>query len=255
MAHNLAVELECPECGALLTKDKSNCSECGIEIDWSPGDESNKEDVEDMLDDILSRSGSKRAMGIESEESEDGPDDGPQGLTDAEAKEAGTQLAGDEAGSVEHASEDAKTPEDLGSLESGSGDELADEGKGGYGSVGEEEQEDDLEILENEEYEEAESEQESITDEIDDIESPPPRVRRLYAKTFSTLGIITTALAFLSLGGLIILLNWDAWVKGDANGSIGDTQWMAIYAAVTITILLFAISAGDTYRIRNDARG
>ncbi len=251
MALTISVELECPECGAVLTKDDVNCSQCGIEIDWGLGDEPNVKDVDKMLEDILSRSGTK---GVESEGSEGGPDDGPQGSTDDKAEEAGAQLVADEGGSGEDASADAKTLEDQGSLKTGSDEETADEGQGDVESDEEEYREDDLELLEKEEYEEAESEEESIDDEIDDIESPPPKTRRLYAKTFSALGITTAALAFLSLVGLIILFNWDTWVKGDANGNVGDTQMMAIYAAVTVTILMLVISAGDALRTRNATR-
>ena len=250
MAQTLNVELECPECEAVLTREDSNCPKCRIEIDWSLDDESNKEDVNEMLEDILSKSRSKGAKEAESKEPEAGPDEGPHGLADEDPEEAGAQPEVDEGGPVEEASDDAKSPGGRGTSEPGSGEELADEGQEGDESDEEVERGDELDILEEEE-----SEEETISDEIDDMVAPTPKTRRLYAKTFSTLGIITVALAFLSLVGLLILLNWDTWIKGDANGSIGDTQMTAIYATVIITILLFTVSAGDAYRSRNVARG
>ena len=69
-------------------------------------------------------------------------------------------------------------------------------------------------------------------------------------KALSMLGIAFAVLAVVSVIGLMVVLNYDTWINGDAENSIGDTQMMYVYLAVVAVIVCLLVVVFDFVRNR-----
>jgi hypothetical protein len=69
-------------------------------------------------------------------------------------------------------------------------------------------------------------------------------------KALSKLGIVFAVLAVLSVIGLMVVLNYDTWIKGDEENHIGDFQIMFVYLAVAAVIVCLLIVVLDFVRNR-----
>ncbi len=87
------------------------------------------------------------------------------------------------------------------------------------------------------ETEEVEVEGLTLVDPRLPAEEPPEEVPE---RLFSRFGLVWAVLTVLAFMGTVLLLNWDIWIRGEAESSIGDTQRMMIYAGA-ITTTVFAI--------------
>jgi len=242
MAKDLKVEMVCPECDAILTEDDEKCPICGIEIDWIPEDETSTLGVDEMLDDILTSSLKTRQEQASSEDGNDAP------LKDAEPE---NEIEED----MDGGSEAEEDMEEESKVEEVGITEIMEEG-GSMDEDAEEEVSDEDEDESDKEHRIRDGEGETtggedLSADLASDSSGPPQRR---AKTLSSIGMVSTALACLSLVGLVILLNWDTWVKGDASGSIGERQILAIYSATIFMILMVLLSVGDVYRNKRASR-
>ena len=64
------------------------------------------------------------------------------------------------------------------------------------------------------------------------------------------LGMIFAVLTVVSVIGLMVVLNYDTWINGDAENNIGDTQIMYVYLAVTAVIVCLLLVVFDFIRNR-----
>ena len=69
-------------------------------------------------------------------------------------------------------------------------------------------------------------------------------------KALSMLGIAFAVLTIVSVIGLMVVLNYDTWINGDAENNIGDTQIMYVYLAVTAVIVCLLLVVFDFIRNR-----
>ena len=69
-------------------------------------------------------------------------------------------------------------------------------------------------------------------------------------KALSMLGIAFAVLAVVSVIGLMVVLNYDTWINGDAENNIGDTQMMYVYLAVAAVIVCLLLVVFDFIRNR-----
>lgn len=73
------------------------------------------------------------------------------------------------------------------------------------------------------------------------LEEVPERV-------FSRFGLVWAVLTVLAFTGTVLLLNWDTWIRGEAESSIGDTQRMMIYAGAIATTAFAILTIIDLFR-------
>ena len=69
-------------------------------------------------------------------------------------------------------------------------------------------------------------------------------------KALSMLGIAFAVLAVISVIGLMVVLNYDTWINGAEENSIGDTQMMYVYLAVVAVIVCLLVVVFDFMRNR-----
>ena len=69
-------------------------------------------------------------------------------------------------------------------------------------------------------------------------------------KALSMLGMAFAVLAVVSVIGLMVVLNYDTWINGDAENNIGDTQMTYVYLAVVAVIVCIMITVFDFMRNR-----
>ncbi len=69
-------------------------------------------------------------------------------------------------------------------------------------------------------------------------------------KALSMLGIAFAVLAVVSVIGLMVVLNYDTWINGAEENSIGDTQMMYVYLAVVAVIVCILVVVFDFMRNR-----
>jgi len=72
-------------------------------------------------------------------------------------------------------------------------------------------------------------------------------------KALSMLGMAFAVLAVVSVIGLMVVLNYDVWINGDAENNIGDTQMMYVYLAVVAVIVCIMLVVVDLVRNRKTA--
>ena len=72
-------------------------------------------------------------------------------------------------------------------------------------------------------------------------------------KVLSILGMAFAALTVVSVIGLMVVLNYDVWINGDAENNIGDTQMMYVYLAVVAVIVCIMLVVVDLVRNRKAA--
>jgi hypothetical protein len=75
-------------------------------------------------------------------------------------------------------------------------------------------------------------------------EGNPPATDRV----FSRLGLLGAALTVAAFIGTTVLLNWDTWVRGEAEASVGDTQRLLIYAGAVATTVFALLTIYDLLR-------
>ena len=78
------------------------------------------------------------------------------------------------------------------------------------------------------------------------LEEPPVAKK----KALSMLGIAFAVLAVVSVIGLMVVLNYDTWIKGDAENHIGDTQIIYVYMAVAAVVVCILVVVFDFVRNR-----
>ncbi|MCK4970024.1 MAG: hypothetical protein KAS77_05835, partial [Thermoplasmata archaeon] len=76
-------------------------------------------------------------------------------------------------------------------------------------------------------------------------EEPPKEVPD---RVFSRFGLVWAALTVLAFTGTVLLLNWDIWIRGEAESSIGDTQRMMIYTGAIATTAFAILTIIDLLR-------
>jgi hypothetical protein len=64
-------------------------------------------------------------------------------------------------------------------------------------------------------------------------------------KLFSRFGLVWAVITVLAFSGTVLLLNWDTWIRGEAESSIGDTQRMMIYAGAIVTTVFAFLTIYD----------
>ena len=72
-------------------------------------------------------------------------------------------------------------------------------------------------------------------------------------KALSMMGMVFVVLAVVSVIGLMMVLNYDTWINGDAENNIGDTQVMYLYLAVVGVIACIMLIVVDFVRYRATA--
>ncbi len=84
------------------------------------------------------------------------------------------------------------------------------------------------------------------------LEEAPMVLEKPVAKTkaLSMLGIAFAVLTVVSVIGLMVVLNYDTWINGDAENNIGDTQMTYVYLAVVAVIVCIMITVFDFMRNR-----
>lgn len=255
------MELACPECGATLTVDDQNCPQCNVEIDWAADEIPDGEDVNGILDAII-----EETRSVQTAEDDAGKDAVEYDETDMVESEEGrtddTLLEeevhdGDMDGSLDDREVEVK--EDMydekiddEDSEMDLDEDSYDETEGDEGGPSDVHEGSGSDIIPDEEQPESDLSEEVVEEE--DVVSSPMKPRRLYVNTFSVIGISAMVMALLGVVGIIVLMNYDTWIKGDAESIIGDSQRTAIYLVVMFTIILFAISAFDAYRSKNAAK-
>jgi hypothetical protein len=69
-------------------------------------------------------------------------------------------------------------------------------------------------------------------------------------KALSMLGMAFAVLAIVSIIGLMVLLNYDTWISGDAENNIGDTQVIYVYLGMAAVVVCLLIVVFDFVRNR-----
>jgi uncharacterized Zn finger protein (UPF0148 family) len=69
-------------------------------------------------------------------------------------------------------------------------------------------------------------------------------------KALSMLGIVFAFLAVVSVIGLLVVLNYDTWIDGAEENSIGDTQIMYVYLAAIAVVVCILVVVFDFVRNR-----
>ena len=64
-------------------------------------------------------------------------------------------------------------------------------------------------------------------------------------RLLSRFGLIWAVLSIGAFAGTVLLLNWDTWIRGEAESSIGDSQRMMIYAGATTTTVFAVLTIYD----------
>ncbi len=65
---------------------------------------------------------------------------------------------------------------------------------------------------------------------------------------FSRFGLVWAVLTVLAFTGTVLLLNWDIWIRGEAESSIGDTQRTMIYTGAIATTAFAILTIIDLLR-------
>ena len=76
-------------------------------------------------------------------------------------------------------------------------------------------------------------------------EEPPEEVPD---RVFSRFGLVWAVLTVLAFTGTVLLLNWDIWIRGEAESSIGDTQRTMIYTGAIATTAFAILTIIDLLR-------
>jgi hypothetical protein len=232
----------CPECDSDIQKDAKTCPGCGMEIEWETSDfdgenvvdeileelEDKKEPAEDSMDDIVEgrvatdHSGeAENEIEVESDDSIDAPED-----------------TMDE---TSHESEPADASEKTISLK-GSRNDV----EGAANRTESDEGGEDLQEYDEEDLEDGYDEEVPI-----DVAAVTERKVGSRTGTFTAIGVTAVLMTVISLMALLVLMNYDTWVKGEVDGSIGDQQLRAIYTAIMGVVLFGSISAIDALRNRS----
>lgn len=67
-------------------------------------------------------------------------------------------------------------------------------------------------------------------------------------RVFSRFGLVFALLTIVAFVGTVVLLNWDTWIRGEPEASIGDTQRMLIYAGAVATTIFAVLTIFDLLR-------
>jgi len=95
-----------------------------------------------------------------------------------------------------------------------------------------------------EELETEEVEVEGLT--LVDPRLPPEEpLEEVPDRLFSRFGLVWAVITVLAFSGTVLLLNWDTWIRGEAESSIGDTQRMMIYAGAIVTTFFAFLTIYD----------
>ena len=214
----------CPECGSDIPKNKEVCPGCGMEVEWETSESSEMETVDEILEQIeapIDDSGTEekasKASDSEKIELEEGESFGEPSFKDGDDVPDG--------------------PDDEESIQ----DEPSEQGE-----YPEEYDEEDLEIPD--EDEEQDSVQDTTLDEEEPVDVVEKKPKKLYANTFTSVGLLSAVLTIMSIVALVILYNWDQWVKGETEGNIGDLQMMVLYGTIVGVLVFASITAIDAFR-------
>ena len=208
-------QFECPECGKLFGVGTMTCPGCGMAFEWD------EEETEEALDELIEQVGEGEVGETEA------PYDPSPGSEDDEASASDVE--------TEPQYDPSPRPEVVEALPS---DEVTEPQ---YDPSPE------PEVVEAAaSYEEME-----VPAEVPTEESPMalegPVVKK---KALSMLGIAFAVLAVVSVIGLMVVLNYDTWINGDAENNIGDTQMMYVYLAVVAVIVCLLVVVFDFMRNR-----
>lgn len=208
-------QFECPECGKLFGVGTMTCPGCGMAFEWD------EEETEEALDELLEQVGEGEVGETEA------PYDPSPGAEDVEASSS------DEVTEPEY----DPTPEpEMGSASSFDGVTGSE-----YDPTAEPEA-----VVAAAAVEAMDAPEEAPMEEAP-VAFEGPVVKK---KALSMLGIAFAVLAVVSVIGLMLVLNYDTWIKGDEENHIGDTQIMFVYLAVAAVIVCLLIVVLDFVRNR-----
>ena len=216
-------QFECPECGKLVDAGVTSCPGCGMAFEWD------EEETEEVLDELI-----EQVKKAGDEETEPPYDPSPEPVDE----ETVTQYD-PSPGPVDEVTEPPYDPSP------GPVDEVTEPP---YDPSPEPEV-----VATAASYEEMEAPAE-VPAEVP-MEEGPMALEEPVAKkkALSMLGIAFTVLTIVSVIGLMVVLNYDTWIKGDAENHIGDTQIMFVYLGVAAVIVCLLVVVFDFMRSRKAA--
>ncbi len=215
-------QFECPECGKLVDAGTSSCPGCGMAFEWD------EEETEEALDELIEQV--EKAEDEEAEPPYD-PSPGPEVVASSASDEVTEPPYDPSPGldvvAVSDSDEETESPYDP----SPEPEVVATAAS----------------------YEEMEAPAE-VPAEVP-MEEGPMALEEPVAKkkALSMLGIAFTVLTIVSVIGLMVVLNYDTWIKGDAENHIGDTQIMFVYLGVAAVIVCLLVVVFDFMRSRKAA--
>jgi hypothetical protein len=78
---------------------------------------------------------------------------------------------------------------------------------------------------------------------------PPEEVEKVPVEPiFTPWGTMFALLTVAAFVGTVLLMNWDTWVRGAAEASIGYSQRMLIYAGAVVTTVFAVLAIIDILR-------
>ncbi len=229
MSKSLKIEFTCPDCETTIKTGAEVCPGCGLELEWDEEDTAIETDVEKIID------------GLTTATSLEGEVDGPEGIVPDVSEDGKDSESTSETGEEPY---DPTVKDEPGSEESKW--EESDKEPGIVEVV------DMPELSENHDAGEAEKEE---ADE--DIEGPIPtqgKRPKVYAKIFTTIGLFCIVLTVLSVMALVVLYQWDIWISGSSESSLGERQMTAIYATLILLFVFLIITLADIYQIKRTAK-
>ena len=228
MNKRLQVEFTCPDCETTITAGVEVCPGCGLDIEWDEDDSTPEHDVDEILE------------GLKKEPLSDAAQDDPKGL-ELDISEDEEDNRSEDGPIKDH---DPPIDEDETESEEGARD----------GSVKEVDIEETIVEPDHSAMDEEDGPGAMEVDEyIEEHPGPKKKSPKLYAKVFTPIGVLFIVLAILTVLALIVLYQWDVWITGNSESSLGERQMTAIYVTIILLVIFLTFSMVDVYRNKRNA--
>ncbi len=89
---------------------------------------------------------------------------------------------------------------------------------------------------------------------VPEEEAAPSPGRKLYGGFLSIVGVVFVLLAAAALVGSLVLMNYDVWMSGASEETVGPRQGLFIGLGLLGFVICMAVAGYDLFRCRRGAR-
>jgi hypothetical protein len=240
----------CPECGSSISEEEHRCPSCGTKVEEKDSGEETLVDVDEILEDISSKTMETEEENAAEEEDEDLDIEENEEVDEPLEAESEEPVSEEEEVDESHEAEPDESIED----EEEPSEPIGEVSEEPLAAAGEPEgwSKDDWEKEEDDSEDEADEGPDEEPVAVGALEPPLDSSRKVKGttKALSPLGLLTTILTLIALIGTMLILRWDTWINGAEVESIGDNQMRFVYLGIIAVASFIVITIIDAIRQR-----